>query len=286
MHFFLAVNIHKDPDLRFDRRLLNHIRQGGATADFLTAERDSYGYYHFHFPARTDEAVVLVLGGDGTMLVCANDLNLRGLSYPMLGINLGTLGFLTQVEQEGGPAVVDAILRGEGYLEDYPLLSVQLRGGDFCEQAINDVVVGRQGFARVLGVRVTIDGHLAYETNCDGIVVSTALGSTAYNLSLGGPVVPPETPVFLVTPFAPLLHGVRAIILPDASEISIQLSGSLDRQTREGLVTCDGRSNGIQLEDGDTVTIRKHPTGGRLLRLRDSHGEFFSVFREKLLMVR
>ena len=94
--------------------------------------------------------------------------------------------------------------------------------------------------------------------------------------------MPPGTPVFVITPVAPHLPGLRPLIVPDTSEIAIELHGGKGAQTREGLVTCDGRNNGVWLEDGDIVTVKKHPNGGHLLRLQNSRG-FFQVFREKLL---
>ena len=283
MRFLLAVNRSKDQALGFSSRLAEYILDRGAQVEILDAARDSYGNYHFVFPVE-DAAVALALGGDGTLLQCVNDLNLEGLDYPVLGINLGTLGFLTQVEREEAFSAVDAILAGAYRLEPYPLLSAEIHNSrvDFCQQAFNDVVVGRQGFARVVGLTVSVDGVLAYEVRCDGILVSTALGSTAYNVSLGGPVVPPGTPVFVITPVAPHLPGLRPLIVPDTAEIAIALLGGKGVQTREGLVTCDGRGNGIWLEDGDVVTVKKHSRGGKLLRLENSRG-FFQVFREKLL---
>ena len=287
MRLYLAVNSSKDPQLAYSARLAAYIEARGGEAVILEATQDPYGNYHFYFPP-VEEAVVLVLGGDGTMLQCANDLNLEGLSYPMLGINLGTLGFLTQVEREEAERAVDAILEGAYYTEPYPLLSAQVHNDrtDFCQQAFNDVVVGRQGFARVLGLTVTIDDALAYQAMCDGILVSTALGSTAYNVSLGGPVLPPGTPALVVTPIAPHLPGLRPSVVPDTARIAIELNGSKGSQIREGLVTCDGRNNGIWLEAGDTVVVEKHTAGGRLLRLRNCQRSFFTVFREKLLTVK
>lgn len=283
MLFYLAVNSSKDTELGFSGQMAAYITEKGARAEILEASRDSYGNYHFQFPT-VEEAVVLVLGGDGTLLQCVNDLNLEGLDYPVLGINLGTLGFLTLVEREEAFSAVDGILAGDYWLEPYPLLSAQVRNdrADFCEQAFNDVVIGRQGFARVVGLKVSVDGRPAYEVRCDGVLVSTALGSTAYNVSLGGPVVPPGTPVFVVTPVAPHQPGLRPLIVPDTAEITIALHGGKGAQIREGLVTCDGRNNGLWLEDGDVVSIKKHPRGGQLLRLRNSR-DFFQVFREKLL---
>lgn len=284
MHCYLAVNSSKDPNLAFSLQLADYMERNGMQTSILEATKDSYGNYHFYFPPDND-AIVLVLGGDGTMLQCANDLNLEGLCYPMLGINLGTLGFLTQVEKDDAFSAVDAVLQGAYTLESYPLLSAQLHNErvDFCQQAFNDVVVGREGFARILSLTVSIDGCLAYQAMCDGILVSTALGSTAYNVSLGGPVVPPGTPALIVTPIAPHFPGLKPIVVPDSVEIAVQLNGGKGSQIREGLVTCDGRNNGIWLEAGDTVVIRKNTCGGQLLRLKNSQKDFFRVYREKLL---
>ena len=203
MEIYLAVNRQKDPELSFTRRLQDYIRKQGCGVRILRSYQDAYQNYHFEMPR--EPGVILALGGDGTYLQCVNDLNLSGLTHPVLGVNLGTLGFLTQVEREDVKAAVDAVLAGDYTLQDYPLLSASVENSrvNYCEQAFNDVVIGRQGFARVVKLGVSIDGSFAYVTRCDGILVSTAFGSTAYNVSLGGPVVPPGTPVFVVTPIAP-----------------------------------------------------------------------------------
>ena len=287
MTFYLAVNRSKDPELAFTGALSAHIREQGGSTVLLESGKDAYGNYHFFFPPDAD-GVALVLGGDGTLLQCVGDLNLSGLRCPVLGVHLGTLGFLTQVERDEAFDAVDQVLSGNYFLEDYPLLSASLRNRrvDFCQQAFNDVVIGRQGFARVLPLRVSVDGVFAYQANCDGMVISTALGSTGYNISLGGPVVPPGTPVFLVTPIAPHLPGIRPIIVPDSAEITVELLGSKGGLQREGLITCDGRSNDIWLEAEDVVTVKKHPSGGRFLRLHGGRRDFFQVFREKLLSMK
>lgn len=279
---YLAVNLQKDPGLDFARTVADYIRSKGETAEILKSGRDEFGNYHFIVP-RGQYGIVMVLGGDGTYLQCVNDINLVGEQYPIIGVNLGTLGFLTLVERENVYRAVDQLLRGDYTTEEYPLLSASVRNDRvaYTEQAFNDVVVGRQGFARVITLNVAIDGNFAYQMRCDGILVSTAHGSTAYNVSLGGPVVPPGTPVFVVTPIAPHLPGLRPIIVPDTAEISVSLCSEKD-----GLVTCDGRSNGIWLEKGDTVTIRKHCTGGKRLRLNGEELGFYDIFREKLLTVK
>ena len=277
MEIYLAVNRQKDPELSFTRRLQDYIRKQGCGVRILRSYQDAYQNYHFEMPR--EPGVILALGGDGTYLQCVNDLNLSGLTHPVLGVNLGTLGFLTQVEREDVKAAVDAVLAGDYTLQDYPLLSASVENSrvNYCEQAFNDVVIGRQGFARVVKLGVSIDGSFAYATRCDGILVSTAFGSTAYNVSLGGPVVPPV---------APHLPGLRPIIVPETARVDIEVLGSKHDTGKVGLLTCDGRSNGIWLEKNDVVTIRKYTSGGKLLQLGPSKRDFYDVFRDKLLTVR
>lgn len=286
MNIYLAVNRQKDSGLNFTRRLEQYILSHGSNALVLDSYQDEYGNYHFDIPI--PQGVLLALGGDGTYLQCVNDLNLKGLTHPILGVNLGTLGFLTQVEKEDVKAAVDAVLSGDYQIQDYPLLTASVENPrvSYQEQAFNDVVIGRQGFARVVKLGVSIDGSFAYATRCDGILVSTAMGSTAYNVSLGGPVVPPGTPVQVITAIAPHLPGLRPIIVPDTAQVDITVLGSRHDTGKVGLLTCDGRSNGIWLEKGDTVTIRKHTSGGQLMHLNGSKREFYDVFRDKLLTVK
>ena len=286
MLLYLAVNRQKDPELSFTRKAEKYIRQAGGQAKILGSYQDEYQNYHFDIPS--EDGVILALGGDGTYLQCVNDLNLRGFRHPVLGVNLGTLGFLTQVERENLRQAIDAVLAGRYQLEDYPLLSASVESPrlQYTEQAFNDVVIGRQGFARVVKLGVSIDGSFAYAARCDGILVSTARGSTAYNVSLGGPVVPPGTPVFVVTPIAPHLPGLRPIIVPETANVEITVLGSRHDTGKVGLLTCDGRSNGVWLEKNDVVRIQKHHSGGRMVQLGDAKGEFYEVFREKLLTVK
>ena len=291
MHFYLAVNPQKDPGLSFCRQLADMIEARGATAEILANTTDHFGNYHFDFEHASRvagrEAVVVVLGGDGTFLQCTNDLNLNHTDYPVIGINLGTLGFLTQVEREDVSDALDAILAGEYTTEPMPLLSASVDSDriHYSEEATNDVVIGRDGFARVITLDVTIDGNFVFEARCDGLIVSTAAGSTAYNISLGGPVVPPGTPVFVVTPIAPHLPGLRPVIVPDTAVIRVRIHGSRNC-SHDGLVTCDGRSNGIWLESDEVVTIRKHSFTAHRIVLNNRKRGFYDIFRDKLLTVR
>lgn len=286
MILYLAANGAKDANLSFTGVLADYIRSRGSEAVILNSYRDQFGNYHFGLPSGKP-GVVIALGGDGTFLQCVNDLNLIGEEYPILGVNLGTLGFLTQVEREDAISAVDQVLSGAYTLADYPLLSASVENDrvSYCEQAFNDVVIGREGFARVMTLDVCIDGVFAYQARCDGILISTALGSTAYNVSLGGPVVPPGTPVFVVMPMAPHMPGLRSIIVPETSTVTVRLYGGKYSNPREGLVTCDGRSNGIWLEKDDLITVRKHDKTGKMILL-DSGRDFYDLFREKLLTAR
>ena len=283
MQFYLAVNQKKDPALEFAGEILRYIHGKGSEAEILGIHRDTFGNYHFDIPAARP-GTVLVLGGDGTFLQCLNDLNLVLAQYPVIGINLGTLGFLTQVEREDVYDAIDSILAGDYTLEELPLLSASVDNDrvQFCEQASNDVVIGRNGFARVITLDVCIDGSFAFQARCDGLIVSTAAGSTAYNVSLGGPVVPPGTPVFVVTPIAPHLPGLRPIIVPDTSVVTVRIHGGRDHKM-EGLVTCDGRSNGLWLEHNEVVTVRRHDFSGKRIILNNSRRGFYDIFRDKLL---
>lgn len=287
MKLYLAVNRQKDHLLEFTGKLAAYIRSRGGEVEIPGCYADEFGNYHFDFQSADGDAV-MALGGDGTFLQCINDLGRLRLQLPVLGVNLGTLGFLAQVERDSVYQAVDDILLGKYTVKEVPLLSACVcnRRVSYCEQAFNDVVIGRSGFARVISLDVYIDESFAYQARCDGLLISTAHGSTAYNVSLGGPVVPPGTPVFVVTPIAPHLPGLRPIIVPDTSEITVRLHGGKYDTNREGLVTCDGRNNGIWLEKDEIVTVKKHPVNGKMLQLTDSRRGFYDVFREKLLTVK
>lgn len=214
---------------------------------------------------------VLTLGGDGTLLAGARLAGPHGI--PVIGCNLGDLGFLTAGPAERLEEMLERVAAGECIEE--PRLALDVQCGDRAWYALNDAVVHKGGLARLLRVRVWVDGDEVGQYSADGIIVSTATGSTAYSLSAGGPILHPGLDALVATPICPHTLAIRPLVVRADSTIAIEILSGMEGS----LVTVDGQSGG-DLAHGDRVTIRRSPNDVRLLRLPD--GNFFTVLRQKL----
>ena len=220
--------------------------------------------------------LVIALGGDGTYLRAVRLLN--GNKTPILGVNLGSLGFLTPTRTEEVFTSVEFALSGKMKSQPRSMIEVEIlkKGksrGKFL--ALNDVVMERGSLSQIINISVTSGKNLVSEVKADGIIVATPTGSTAYNLSAGGPILDPESKVFVVTPIAP--HGLnsRPIIFPDNRSLNLKLVGKLHRAH---LVT-DGMVIG-ELTNDDEIIVRRSKSDHYMVC--DPSIQFFSLLREKL----
>jgi len=222
-----------------------------------------------------DVDLLLVFGGDGTMLRAARDL--AGSSTPLLGINIGGLGFLTAVPSDGLARALNHIWKGEFKYESRALIEASGRchGRPVSEMALNDIVIGRGAVSRLIGLDVSVDGELVTHYRCDGLIVSSPTGSTAYSLSAGGPVVFPTAEVFTLTPICPHALSNRSIILPLTSTIRVKATNPMPAT----MLSVDGQVV-AELDAGDKVTIRRGRRADRLMHLADS--SFLETLRRKL----
>jgi len=221
-------------------------------------------------------AMLLVLGGDGTLLRVVHDLGAH--LCPIFGINLGSLGFLTCVSSANALEAVDAICSGSYVLSRRALLEVTLeREGAAVERriALNEVVISRGALSRLIKLDTWIDGVNLTQYNADGLIVATPTGSTAYSLSAGGPVISPDAGVFVVTPICPHVLTNRSLVVGDRSEIVVRpVLGQPDVA-----LTVDGQQS-LQVHDGDMIRIRKSALELPLAMLPEI--SFCEVLREKL----
>lgn len=219
--------------------------------------------------------LIIVLGGDGTLLSVARSAS-EGV--PILGVNLGTLGFLTEVSRaELYPTLVE-IMEGDFDVEKRALLNVELSratGNDYAYQCFNDAVVAKSALSRIIQLRLEVDGRLVATVRADGLITSTPSGSTAYNLSAGGPIVSPVLPVFLLTPICPHTLSFRPIVVPDSSVIEV----TLETRQEEVYLTLDGQE-GTTLGYRDTVRVTLSDKKVPLIRARGR--TFYSGLRDKL----
>ncbi|HWN93663.1 MAG TPA: NAD(+)/NADH kinase [Methylomirabilota bacterium] len=219
--------------------------------------------------------LLLVFGGDGTMLGVAREL--AGLQTPILGVKVGGLGFLTAVQSHQLVPALKQIWEGDYLLESRPLIQAggQAQGKSIAEIALNDFVISRGATSRLIEVAVTVDAEELTRYRCDGLIVSSPTGSTAYSLAAGGAVVSPDSEVLTITPICPHTLSNRSVIVPMDSVVQVTvLSERVDT-----ILTADGQVQ-MPLSTGDFVQIRKSKMGVRLLRLRGS--SFFQTLRQKL----
>jgi NAD+ kinase len=228
---------------------------------YPTAEAEALG-------AQSD--VAIVVGGDGTMLAIARQLARSGV--PLIGVNQGRLGFLTDIPLATMEDALAAILGGAFVEERRSLLHAEV--GDGSALALNDVVVNRGSSGTMIEYAVDIDGRFVYAMRADGLIVATPTGSTAYALSAGGPILAPEVPAFALVPVAP--HGLthRPIAIPETATIRITV-----QRGRDAAVHCDGQTH-FPLNEGAQVTIRRAAHVARFLHPEGY--DHFAMLRQKL----
>jgi NAD+ kinase len=219
--------------------------------------------------------LVVVLGGDGTLLHTARLFQRR--EVPILGINLGSLGFMTDVPRERTFEALEHTLAGRYTLERRTKLTVEVvRGGQaiFEGEVLNDAVIGKNALARIADIEATVEGAWLTTFKADGVIISTPTGSSAYALAAGGPLMHPGVGAVLLTPICPHTLTQRPIVLPEGLTLEFALLSE-----SEMFVTLDGQT-GRALERGDRVIVRRAPTSTVLVR--SDHASYFAVLRNKL----
>ena len=222
---------------------------------------------------------VVVLGGDGTLLSMADAIGAAGVDVPILGINFGSLGFLTEVTLDEIFPALEAMLTGTARVEARMMLrSTTRREGQELPPylALNDVVVTKAASARMIDLSVFVGDEFLTRVKADGLIVATPTGSTAYNLAAGGPIVEPRLDALILTPIAPHTLTNRPIVIPASSPVRVQ---PIMDERDELYVTFDGQT-GFQLRAGDEIRIFR---ADRTLRLiRPTRRSYFDVLRQKL----
>jgi NAD+ kinase len=229
-------------------------------------------------PGQVD--MMLILGGDGTLLGMAGRIGQAGVEIPILGVNFGSLGFLTEVTLPEMYSSLEAAISGTALVEHRMMLRVRVEGGAepvTDRVVLNDVVVTQGALSRVIDLSVTVDGEFMMRIRADGIIVASPTGSTAYNLSSGGPILHPHVDALSITPIAPHMLTNRPVVVPGSSEIRIE--PFMHDEQDEVFATFDGQSL-LPLKSGQTVSVRRAEKPLRLIRA-SSRG-YFQVLREKL----
>lgn len=280
-HFLIATNFIKDENLILTSKIEGYISMHGGTCKRITGGMDSDIAYKIENKEKFD--CIIALGGDGTILKVSRDL--REMDIPIVGVNLGTLGFLTEIEPEQIFPVIDRL-----FLDDYEMEErMNICGAVFKEGqkealcndvALNDIVITRAGFSRIIGLKVYVNGRIMDIYEADGVIVSTPTGSTGYNLSAGGPLVSPKTNLMIVTPISPHSLTSKSIVLSCEDEIVVEVLKMRKAQKDEAIVNFDGQP-GIELSAGDRIVIGKAYSTTKMIKLFDV--SFYEVLREKIV---
>ena len=232
------------------------------------------GDHHAMDKAACDCDLAIVMGGDGTMLNAARELVQHDV--PIVGVNLGRLGFLVDISPDEMLQSLASILQGE-YLEDRRFLLEASIGQNRTALAFNDVVLHKWNIARMIEFETWINGSFVESQRSDGIIISTPTGSTAYALSGGGPLLEPGLDAITLVPICPHTLSNRPIVVHGDSEITIDVTGRTNRQHVR--ITCDGQKN-LDIREGEKLVIRKYPKAVRLFH--PSNHDHFNLLRAKL----
>ncbi len=280
--FYIITNCAKDQNLQFTNQIVSYLKEHGRECPVQQAERKKEGAYHYTDPDLIPEGTecLLVLGGDGTLLQASRDVVYREI--PMLGINLGTLGFLAEVDKHSVYSALDQLMEDDYEIEDRMMLTGTVYRGDKVigrDVALNDIVICREGALRVVRFKNYVNDVYLNSYNADGIIISTPTGSTGYSLSCGGPIVSPNGAMTLMTPIAPHTLNTRSIIFPAEDVITVELGEGRHEDMENGLASFDGDTV-IPMVTGDRIVIQKASVSSRILKL--NHVSFVEVLRQKM----
>lgn len=273
----LIINSYKEQIVQIGLRLIALLRQQQVEVVAIGAEAEALQLT----PCTEDEfrsrsQLVLVIGGDGTMLRAARTV--YGREIPILGINQGYLGFLTEIETDKLQESLQQLLQGDYDIERRMMLTAKVYRDGACiadVNALNDMVVTKGALSRIIKLELLLDNQLVERYHGDGLIFSTPTGSTGYSLSAGGPVVHPAIDLCIVAPICPHSLIARPLIFSPEHTLTVRL----DANNAPAMLTVDGQ-NGVELKKGDMIQISKaeHDTGLIVLEKRN----FFAVLREKL----
>ena len=281
--FLIVTNQDKDKDLSVTKEIQRYIISRGREcqlADPIQGTNPVETGYTDMTRLQDNIDCVIVLGGDGTFIQTVRDF--AGLDVPMVGVNMGTVGFLTTIELEDLHDGLDALIDG-----DYTIQNRMLLRGTVYRQnrrlqksiAFNDVIVTRSGFSRLVELKIYVNNQLLDIYAADGVIISTPAGSTGYNLSAGGPVVFPETDMMIITPICPHSLSARSVVVSAQAKIKVEIGRRRKTQKEEALVTYDGDTV-YDLESSDVVEIVRSSKMVPVVSVRQK--SFCDILRNKM----
>ena len=280
-HFFIITNSYKDKDLMLTKSMQDYIETKGGRCGYYVSrgeENDSDCVDVETLPELLD--LIFVIGGDGTLIRAARDTASKNV--PLIGVNLGTLGYLCELEEATVFSAIDQIMEDKFMLEDRMRLNgyVVLSGRQLGEQtALNDIVIHRSGALQLVRLVVYVNGQYLNTIEGDGVIVCTPTGSTGYNLSAGGPIVDPKARMILITPINSHALNTKSIVIGAEDEVVVEIGERRHEGDEQVVVSFDG-DHCAKLDVGDRIVIRQAQEDCRILKL--ARLSFLEILRKKM----
>lgn len=275
-NFCIITNECKDKGLRITKRLMEYIlKKGGTATAFQCSEQKEPRIAVRDIPQ--DTQVILVLGGDGTLIRVATQV--EDIGIPMLGINLGTLGYLCELEVDQIHTAIDRLMADEFMVEERMMLGGIGEDGKRLCTALNDIVIHRMGNLSILRLKVYVNGEYLCTYNADGVIVATPTGSTGYNMSAGGAIVEPKAKLLLLTPINAHSLGARGIVLDADDFVEIEIDCRRAQKDERAGVVCDGDFI-MTMGVGERFAITRAANTIKICKLNKE--SFLEIMRKKM----
>lgn len=268
-NFILITNEEKDTDLKLSKQMIEHIEEKGGRAKVFTDFQIS------DIPADTE--CILVLGGDGTLIRVATKV--ESLEIPLIGVNLGTLGYLCELEDATVMGALDRLMQDDYMMEKRIMLTGHKENCTNSKVALNDIVIHRAGTLQILSLNVYVNGEFLNTYNADGIIVATPTGSTGYSMSAGGPIVDPKGQMLLLTPNNAHNLNAKSIVLSAEDEIEIEIGSRRMQKDEKAWVSFDGDTV-EELSVGERFIISKAVNHTKICKLNKK--SFLEILRKKM----
>ncbi|MDD2960095.1 MAG: NAD(+)/NADH kinase [Lachnospiraceae bacterium] len=281
--FYVITNHLKDPDLEKTNLIKKYLEEKGKVCYVQDSADHGGGHLYKYTDASRipkDVECVLVLGGDGTLLQASRDL--VDTNLPLLGINMGTLGYLAEIEHQNIQAALDRLIADEYTIEDRMMITGSAYHNTkkmMQDMALNDIVIGRRGRLRVVDFNIYVNDTFLCSYRADGIILSTPTGSTGYSLSAGGPIVAPDASLILLTAIAPHTLNSRTIVLPDHVEVAVEVGGGHHEDNEGAEITFDGDTS-LKLNVGNRIIVTKSEKKTHLIKINNT--SFLEILRKKM----
>ena len=279
--FFIITNEHKDMNLAMTNAISDYIIAKGGTCMHYVSIKSGWRERNLRRfqPSDIDAECIIVLGGDGTLVRAARDM--ASIGIPLIGVNLGTLGYLCELERSTVYDAIDRLFEDRYELETRMLIkgSSQKDGSGKATFALNDIVIHRTGLPQIVNLIVSVNGEYLANYSADGIIISTPTGSTGYSMSAGGPIVDPKADLMLITPINPHSARAKSIVVGSDAVIDVTLAKRRQEEDEEAEVSFDG-DRFVHMKVGDNIRIQKADAHAKILKLNQL--SFLQILRKKM----